>query len=126
MTTPRKKQKVVSRRDATGHLDPKYAADLHRLSLESAGPADGIAFLDRAKSSDPLAEALGEEFLEAATSGEDASLDELNQDVPEDVGGPFVVTTARDEFAGGLDPSNPSTATREPFPKVLGDEEESE
>jgi hypothetical protein len=114
----------VHRRDATGHLDPKYAADLLQRSRESASHDDERAFVDKPKSRDPLAEVLAEEFLQAATTGEDPRADELNQGVPEDQGGPFIVTKARDEFALGRDKSNPRGATREPFPKALGDERE--
>lgn len=123
MTTARKRQRGLQRRDATGHLDPKYAADLRLHSLEHANHDEDVAFLQRAKSSDSLAEVLGEDFVEAATSGEDAGLEVLNQGMPEDEGGPFVLTRGRDEFARGRDPSNPKGATREPFPKVSADEE---
>lgn len=110
------------RRDATGHLDPKYAADLRARSLASA-PRDGeIAFVARAKSSDALVEALGEEFVSGATSGEHAGLEDLNRGVPEEEGGPFIVTRARTEFAHGTDRSNPKDATREPFPKTSSGE----
>ena len=121
-----KRQRTLQRRDATGHLDPQYAADLRLRSLEGADRAADVAFLGRPKSSDALAEALGEEFLEAATTGEAAGLEALNEDTPEEEGGPFVVTLGRDEFARGRDPSNPKGATREPFPKVLSDTDESE
>jgi hypothetical protein len=125
MSIARKRQPLVQRRDATGHLDPKYAADLRLRSLENAERGgDDVAFLGRAKSSDPLAEVLGEKFVEAATTGEDAGFEALNQAMPEDVGGPFVVTRGRDEFAHGRDASNPKGATREPFPKVSADDED--
>jgi hypothetical protein len=39
-----------------------------------------------------------------------------HQQVPEEDGGPFVVTRDEDELAGGTDESNPEDATREPFP----------
>jgi hypothetical protein len=126
MSTSRKSQRPIQRRDATGHLDPKYAADLRKRSLPRARDGEDVAFLGRAKSTDPLAEALGEEFLEAATTGEDAGLEDLNQNLPEDEGGPFVLTRGRDEFARGADPSNPRDATREPFPKVSADQDEGE
>jgi hypothetical protein len=128
MSPARKRQKLNQRRDATGHLDPKYAADLRKRSLESSSErGEEVAFLERAKSSDPLVETLGEEFLESATSGEDATLEALNRDVPEEEGGPFVVTRGKDEFARGRDPSNPRGSTREPFPKASGgDEDQSE
>jgi len=83
-----------------------------------------VAFVAHPRSRDPLAEALGEEFVEAATTGGDAGTETLNQDVPEEEGGPFVVTSARTEFARGSDPSNPEGATREPFPRVLSGEED--
>jgi hypothetical protein len=124
MSSQRKPQKLNQRRDATGHLDPKYAADLRKRSLESAERGEDVAFLGRAKSSDSLVEALGEEFLESATSGEDATLEALNQDVPEEEGGPFVVTRGKDEFARGRDPSNPRGSTREPFPKASGGDDD--
>jgi len=125
MSPPRRLQKINQRRDATGHLDPKYAADLRKRSLEtSADRGRDVAFLGRAKSSDSLVEALGQEFLESATSGEDATLEALNRGVPEEVGGPFVFTRGKDEFARGRDPSNPRGSTREPFPKVSGGDEE--
>jgi hypothetical protein len=118
-------KRSFQRRDATGHLDPKYAADLRQRSIRSA-QRDEVAFLGRAKSSDPLAEALGEEFVEAATTGEDAGFEARHGGVPEETGGPFVVTSARKEFARGRDPSNPIGATREPFPTVSSDDDESE
>ena len=43
---------------------------------------------------DDLAEELGEEAVEAATSGQSPAEDNLNQEVPEETGGPFVETTA--------------------------------
>ena len=42
----------------------------------------------------------------------------MNSDVPEDRGGPFVVTTGGEEFADDVDESNPEGATREPFPRA--------
>ncbi len=51
------------------------------------------------------------------TSGEDGGEDTLDEATPEENGGPFVETSAATEFAYGTDRSNPSGATREPFPK---------
>ena len=42
---------------------------------------------------DDLAEELGEEFVEAATSGQSSAEDNLNAEVPEETGGPFVIET---------------------------------
>jgi hypothetical protein len=85
---------------------------------------DGEAFLPdltdgMAMVRDDLAEALAEEFLMSATSGEHVSEDALNQEVPEESGGPFVVHTARQEFARDVDGSNPLDAAREAFPSPM-------
>ncbi|HLK37285.1 MAG TPA: hypothetical protein VKU41_11075 [Polyangiaceae bacterium] len=118
------RKQSFQRRDATGHLEPKYAADLRSRIRRSSSPPEDVAFLARAKSLDPLAEALGEEFLATATTGEAVAVEELNQIVPEDEGGPFVTTPARKEFARGRDASNPRGSTREPFPTALGSDGE--
>lgn len=83
-------------------------------------PDDGNAFFPdpgngRAVAPDDLAEELAEEFLSAATSGEDAS--EREEIVPEENGGPFIQTSGDAEFADGTDESNPADAEVEPFPK---------
>jgi hypothetical protein len=109
--------KPVRRRDALGHLDPKYAADLRRQS-GPRGREDGEegAFLEHPRSTDDLAESFGEQFVEAVTSGEDGGEDVLDQEVAEERGGPFVESTGGAEFADGTDASNPKGAKREPFP----------
>jgi hypothetical protein len=65
---------------------------------------------------DDLAETLGEGFIQGVTqdeAAEDAALDGL---VSEEIGGPFVETRAGEEFAAGVDESNPAGAKREPLP----------
>ena len=114
---------TFQRRDATGHLDPHYAADLRKRSVASATRDVDVAFLERPRSLDPLAEALGEEFLVAATTGEEVRLPTLDEGIPEEEGGPFVITRGRDEFARGRDGSNPAGATREPFPRSSSHED---
>ena len=116
-----KEKKSLRRRDATGHLDPKYATDLRRRSIQSAGGRPAIAFFGRSRSEDLFAEALGEGFVEGVTTGEGATLDSLGAAVADEDGGPFVPTSGRTEFAKGTDPSNPRDATREPFPKASSD-----
>jgi hypothetical protein len=114
MTSPKK---PVTRRDATGHLDPEY----QRKLLEESGKdtdADGKAFLIGSHSTDELAEELGESFIQAATSGEDAEGDRHERVVAEEAGGPFVPSSAGQEFAGGTDESNIAEATREPLPRT--------
>ncbi len=106
----------VRRRDRAGHLDPKYAAELRkRAGHEGKDPA---SFFKGPRAADDLVEDLGEEFVASATSGEYEAEDVHNQAVPEDIGGPFVRTNAGQEFAEGTDPSNPKSATREPFPRT--------
>jgi hypothetical protein len=108
--------KKVRRYDRPGHLDPRYAAELHAKS--GASVDEGRAFVAGARGvRDDLAEELGEEAVEKATSGgADVGEETLDQVVPEELGGPFVETTGDREFADGADPSNPEGATREPFP----------
>jgi hypothetical protein len=115
MTSPKK---PVTRRDATGHLDPEYQRKLLEESGKSSDDADGKAFLIGSHSTDELAEELGETFIEAATSGEDAEGDRHERVVDEEAGGPFVPTSARQEFAEGTDESNIAEATREPLPRT--------
>jgi hypothetical protein len=105
------------RRDATGHLDPKYARELRARSREGEEDRGARAFLRGSRSSDDLAEELGEEAVATMTSGEDQS-ERLELEVDEERGGPFVPSRARVELARGTDRSNPRGATREPFPKT--------
>jgi hypothetical protein len=104
------------RRDATGHLAAGYAADLRARSKESAPSAEASSFLSGSKSSDPLAEELGEEFVKTAVSGEDTAEEATDEVLLEESGGPFVETSAQTEFASGTDASNPKGAKKEPFP----------
>lgn len=81
---------------------------------------DANAFIHSSRhSNDDLAEALGEQFLSSATSGEEAGEDAMNVEVTEEAGGPFVITSAGSEFAEGTDSSNPRGAKRAPVPSVM-------
>jgi hypothetical protein len=114
-----KPKKPLVRRDGTGHLDPKYAADLRKIGRETAPPhSDDTAFFDEPRSGDPLAEHLGESFVQQATSGEDCTEDVADEVVPEESGGPFVESGGNREFAYDEDESNPRDAHREPFPRT--------
>jgi hypothetical protein len=86
---------------------------------ENAGRQEPAFLSDGAYAEDDLAEEMGEEFVMTATSGEQAAEDFRNQDVPEELGGPFVETSARTEFAYGADPSNPKDAEPAAFPTVI-------
>ncbi len=81
---------------------------------------------------DDLAESLAEEYLQGATQGSDAEED-LDQVVPEEIGGPFIETSAAEEFAHDTDETNPLEAEAEPLPRpvaglisIPGDEEPEE
>ena len=119
MVKPAKPTPVLQRRDATGHLTPQYADELLSHRGELAPPNDDRAFGASAIRRDALAEELGESFLRTATVGgednDDGALDEVS---PEEMGGPFIVTTGATEFAHDTDESNPPDATREPFPRT--------
>jgi hypothetical protein len=112
-----KKPAPIHRRDGAGHLDPEYAAAL--LAQSGHHDDEGRAFLGgKSRTNDDLAEELGEEFVQSATSGEAEGEESLNRYVEEESGGPFVGSTAGTEFAEGTDASNPASAEREPFPKT--------
>lgn len=86
---------------------------------------DGAAFLPDPyaaeghtpmRSRDELAETLAEEFVASVTSGEPVAEAVRDAITPEELGGPFVATTAEREFAQGVDATNPEGATAEAFP----------
>ena len=84
---------------------------------------DGNAFMPDpeggpARIEDDLAENLAEDYLQAATQGMEVEEDH-DQIVPEEIGGPFVETTAADEFAHDTDEANPEDASREPLPRPV-------
>jgi hypothetical protein len=97
---------------------PPDPAHTKRLLARRLRDTDPEPFISTLKTSEPLAEHLGESFIEAATMGEAVEEDVVNEEVPEELGGPFVVSPAREEFAPGTDASNPKGAEREPFPKT--------
>ena len=95
----------------------------HRMSSQRMD--DGNAFLPDPTqggpsfSDDELAEQMAEEFLMSATGAEDAGQDTRNQMVTEELGGPFVETSAEETFADDTDASNPPDAEREAFPTAM-------
>ncbi len=102
--------------DNAGHLREGPAARL--LALTGRNGSDGQKAMFKELSDDPFAIELAEEAVMAMTSGESQLAEDLNRDVDEDWGGPFVPSSASKEFAGGTDASNIPGATREPFPKT--------
>jgi hypothetical protein len=73
----------------------------------------------QSRTSDDLAENLAEDFVRSATTGEDAEDETAEQVVPEEYGGPFVETTADEEFGMDEDESNPPGAMAEPLPRAI-------
>ncbi len=65
---------------------------------------------------DSLAEELGEAAVSSETSGDQEAENIRDEDLDEEEGGPFVETSAEQEFAAGTDGSNPADAERETFP----------
>lgn len=111
-------------REASGHIDPGHAARLLHLARETQSRDIDVGFVAEPRSNDALAEQLGEFAVSAMTSGESDAPEETFE---EEEGGPFIETTASEEFAAGTDATNIPDATREPFPRVSsgnGDEDE--
>jgi hypothetical protein len=77
-------------------------------------PGDGPVRVD-----DDLAESMAESFLEGATTSEDPEQDRLDSSYPEEIGGPFVETSADVEMADDVDANNPVDATREALPRAV-------
>jgi hypothetical protein len=73
-----------------------------------------------ARSNDDLAEVLAEDFLESATRGNDVYEDDLERELPDEVGGPFIVTESDEELADDIDESNPLDAEPAPRPRAVG------
>jgi hypothetical protein len=118
--------KSEGRKKATNGVRPK------RPAANPAGPRhirrgrsdDANAFMPDpedgpARIADDLAENLAEEYLQAATIGNEVVEDDLDAVVPEEIGGPFVETSAADEFAHDTDDANPLDAEREPLPRPI-------
>ncbi len=70
-----------------------------------------------ARIKDDLAENLAEEYVDAVTRGDGAGDEAIDGVVSEEIGGPFVFTSAADEFAHDTDAANPLDAEREALPR---------
>jgi len=113
-------------RRAAASTSPRAGAPVNGGPVERhfrPRPDDANAFLPDpdggpAHTDDDLAESLAEEFLDAATSGAEAE-EELNAVIPEELGGPFVETSAAEEFANDVDDMNPIDAEPEPLPRPV-------
>jgi hypothetical protein len=79
---------------------------------------EDAAFLIGSWRDDALANELAAETIEKMTSGEDGGVELRDEFVDEEIGGPFVESTAGQEFADDVDASNPKRSRREPFPRT--------
>jgi hypothetical protein len=92
----------------------------HEVPEDEAIEREGVAgrvFVEP-DTEDEEAQQLGEEFVRSVTSGEEAESEMEEEAQDEEQGGPFIITTAREEYAYDSDESNPPGAEREPFPRV--------
>ena len=85
---------------------------------ERAGEPLEAFHLETSEGTDSLAEELGEEFVENVTGADDAATQHRAEPTEEENGGPFVFTTGDDEYASGIDDTNPLDGTREPLPRA--------
>jgi hypothetical protein len=97
-------------------MDPAHKKRLLELSREGKETDTTDAFVKKTHTHDDLAEELAESAVASMTSGEEQLQEDLDAEVAEERGGPFVKTTGGTEFAEGTDESNIPEATREPFP----------
>jgi hypothetical protein len=130
------KRKSVSTKEAAGGAAPQKKRGAEAASAPRAASAetarrpprsdDANAFIPDpandgpAHADDDLAEVLAEDFLESATQGNDVFEDELGRALPDEIGGPFVVTDSDEELADDVDASNPIGAERAPRPRAVG------
>ena len=105
---------------AAEHRPPRPAFDPRRHDRSDGAeafipdPGEGPV-----RTPDDLAESMAEEFVEAATTGEDRDEELLDATFPEEIGGPFVETAAGEELIDDVDEGNPPDATREPLPMPI-------
>src|SRR5690242_21504929 len=85
---PRKRP--VKRRDGAGRIDPQYARELLAKARETRNDDDSAenmhAFLKAARATEPLAQEMGENFLETVTSGEEREAERRDEITPDEVG----------------------------------------
>ncbi len=107
---------ALKRYDHPGHLDPAHAERLLELSRAGQEEPEDSAFLRAMRRMTTSLESWVRRPVASMTSGDGVLTGELEAEVEEEVGGPFVETSATEEFAAGTDESNTPDATREPTP----------
>lgn len=103
-------------------MAPEEVRRLRDLGQAARATDDDKAFIGSTATvaDDDLAEELAEAAVTKMTSGQDDLVEQLEANVAEDNGGPFIETSDNVEFASGTDESNIPEATREPFPTANG------
>src|SRR4051812_34051369 len=103
-TTPKPKRGGKQRGAEPSEAERRlgHIARLLEQTPKNADP-DAGAFLQTTRSNDPLAEHLGESFVQTITTGENDEETVLDEIVTEEMGGPFVMTSGNVEFAAGSD-----------------------
>jgi len=108
---------IESQRGIRKHAQTAVRAHERRDSGDAfiKDPSGGLA---RARTNDELAERLAEQFVGSITAAQSSNAFE-DTAFTEELGGPFITTRARHEFARGVDASNPADAERAALPSVM-------
>jgi hypothetical protein len=97
---------IMKRHDRPGHIDPAHAERLLEWSRLRHEQEDDDAFLRANAEDEGLGSQLGQTAVANMTSGDAGLTDEFDAPVEEEVGGPFVVTSAKDDFDEDIDLSD--------------------
>lgn len=90
------------------------------MRASAAADANGMPRELDFSRNDPLAQQLGAEFVRDVTSGNQSVADWRDEETEEERGGPFIITTAGQEMADGVDGSNPIDAEPAALPTANG------
>lgn len=102
------------------HSEPKQTRRIKKKARASAANDNTLAPQELVLGSkDALAEGLGQEYVKAATSGQDSTLEDMNAVTSEELGGPYLVTPASTEFADGTDKTNPTESEPAALPTAM-------
>lgn len=103
--------------DSIGRFDPHRSERSDDANAFMADPGDGPARID-----DDLAESFAEDFVRAATTGQELGDESADAMLEEEFGGPFLQTSATEEFGqfASVPPENlPDDWAREALPQAV-------
>lgn len=114
------KAAAITANQAKSHVSATSFVPVHHERTDSAEAFlhDPTETRHRGRDEDPLAEMLGEDYVQAATSGESSYAEVADAVTMEELGGPFLESSSAEELADD-EPETPE-ATREPFPTPHG------